>query len=91
MSKQLVSALGGALQVTEEGGNVTLEISKSASLGGGKAAGLAEVEGEAKLTIKGMTALQLGEALLNDKLPPGLVPAAVAVEGVANAALGALE
>lgn len=85
------SYLGGALVVSEDAGKVKVSISKAASLGGGKAAGLVSVEGEASLVVEGELGLQLAEALVNSKLPSSIEPLAEAGEAVLNAAVKALE
>lgn len=82
MAKQLLSAFDGALTVEEENGVVTLNVSKSASVGGGEAAGILKVEGEAKIQLDGQTGLKLAESLLNAHLPEKLQPLAQVVEGV---------
>ena len=81
--KTLLSLLGGAITVTEINGVVSLNWNES--LGGGAAAGI--LKGSGSLQLAGLDAVHLGEALLNAKLPASMQGAAVAVEGVIDAAI----
>lgn len=87
MSKVLFSAQNGALQITENGGVVTLSINES--LGGGATAGV--VQGTASIQLGAMQALQAGEKLLNAHLPASVASLAPAIEAVVNTAVAALE
>lgn len=87
MGKQVFSALGGALVLSEAEGVFTLSFDEA--LGGGEAAGI--LKGQGSLVLDGKMGLQLGEKLLNSHLPPAVVPLAQVIEGVANQAIQALE
>ena len=91
MSKLIFSALNGAVTLTEDAGVFTLALADSASIGGGVAAGIAKVGGDAHLVLDGATGLKLGEALLNSHLPAAALPLATVVETVVNTAVAALE
>lgn len=91
MAKVLLSLDGGAVQLVENSGVYSLKLDKSASLGGGKAAGLLKVEGDGSVDLDLDGVLLLSEALANAHVPAALLPAAEAVEGIANAAVKALE
>lgn len=85
------SYLGGALIVSEDSGKLKVTISKSATVGGGKAASVLSVEGEGSITLDGEAALQLTEALVNSKLPSSILPLVEAGEAIINAAVKAIE
>lgn len=85
--KVLYSAMSGAIEIQEEGGVISLVWNES--LGGGAAAGI--VKGQGSLQLDAMSALKLGEALLNAKLPPAVAPLAVVIEGIVNQAISAVE
>lgn len=91
MSKSIFSVGGGALSLVESGGNFTLEVSESKSLGGGKAAGIVQAQGEGSIVLEGIVLEQLVEAYVNSKLPASLEPLAEAAESIANPAIAALE
>ena len=88
--KTLLSLLGGAVVLTEQGGVFTLSLNDS--LGGGAAAGV--LKGQASLVLDAGDGVKLGEAALNGVIQvkaPSLLPLVEVVEGVANQALTALE
>lgn len=89
--KTIFSAANGAVQLVEDGGVFTLQLSESASLGGGQAAGVLKVQGQGSVILDGQTGLKLGEAMLNAHIPAPLLPLAQVVEGVANQAVALLE
>lgn len=89
--KTIFTAFNGALTLTEDAGVISLNISEKASIGGGEAAGLLKVAGEASVVLDGATGLKLGEAALNAHLPASVQPLAVVIEGVANQAIAAIE
>lgn len=91
MSKQIYSGLNGALTINEDSGVFTLNIAEAAAVGGGEAAGIVKVQGQASVILDAQTALKLGESLLNAHLPAALQPLAQVVEGIANQAIAALE
>jgi hypothetical protein len=67
--KTIFTAAGGKVNLVEDGGVFTLNIDESVSAGGGQAAGLAEVKGQASVVLDVATGVQLGEKLLNSHLP----------------------
>ena len=85
--KVLLSLAGGAIQVQEDAGVVSLVFDES--VGGGSAAGI--VKGSGSLILDGPLALSLGEKLLNSKLPASMQAVAQVIEGIANQAISALE
>ena len=88
--KTIVSLLGGAVVLTEQGGVITLSL--DGSLGGGVAAGI--LKGQASLVLDVASGVKLGEGVLNAvsaQHAPALVPLVQVVEGVANQALATLE
>jgi hypothetical protein len=89
--KTLVNIGNGALVVTENAGQFVVAVSESASLGGGEAAGIVSVKGEATATVDGTVALKLAEAFANSKLPASIEPIASAVEGAVNEVVTSLE
>lgn len=87
--KTIVSLLGGAVVLTEQGGVITLSL--DATLGGGTAGIL---KGQASLVLDVASGVKLGEGVLNAVIAqraPALVPLVQVVEGVANQALATLE
>jgi len=85
--KVLFSLMGGAIQLEEQAGVVSLVWNES--LGGGEAAGI--VKGSGSIQLDAMSALKLGEALLNSKLPVSVAPLAAVIETVVNQAIVSLE
>jgi hypothetical protein len=85
--KTILSLLGGAVVLTEQGGKFTLSL--DGSLGGGAAAGI--LVGQASLVVDAASGLKLAQALLNSHLPAVLQAPAAIVEDVADQALEALE
>ena len=85
--KTLLSLLGGAITITEANGNVFFNWNQA--LGGGAAAGI--LQGTGSIKLSGDQALHLAEEWLNGKLPPALLPLAVSIEAIANAAIKAVE
>jgi hypothetical protein len=86
----LASLAGGAIQVVESAGVISLVIADSASIGGGDAKGILKIEGSAKVTFDALTGVKLGEALLNEHLPPAVEPLAAVVEGIVNQAVSVI-
>lgn len=84
---KLLSLANGAVTITEEAGVVSINVNEA--LGGGEAAGI--VSGTATIKLNAAQGLQLAEKLLNAHLPAALLPGALLVEGVANAAIKAAE
>lgn len=89
--KNIFSGFGGAVELNEENGVFTLVVAESKSIGGGEAAGVVKVKGDGSVELDAVTALKLGEALLNSHLPVSVKPLALVIEGVANQAVAALE
>ena len=85
--KTLLSLLGGAITITEANGIVFLNLNES--VGGGAAAGV--IKGSASIQLSGDQALHLAEGWLNGKLPVSLLPLAVSIESIANAAIKTVE
>lgn len=84
--KTLANLDNGALVVTEQGGVFTLSFNEALSVGGGAAAGIVSIKGQGSIVISGLLAEKLAALELNKLLPAALVPAAEAVEGIAEAA-----
>ncbi len=89
--KTLVSALGGAFTITENSGVFKLEITESKLVGGGKAAGILSLAGDANISLDAQGAALLAEAFANSKVPASVEPILEAVEAVANPVIEALE
>jgi hypothetical protein len=85
--KTLLSILGGAVTITEMNGVVSFNWNET--LGGGQAAGI--LKGVGSIQLSGNQALMLAEGWLNGKLPAALLPLAMSIEAVANAAVKAVE
>lgn len=89
--KTILSIANGAVILSENEGVFSLNLIDSASVGGGEAAGVIKVSGQASIILDAQSALKLGEALLNSHLPPAMQPVAQIIEGIANQAIAALE
>ena len=85
--KTLISLFAGAVTITEQGGNVFLNLNQSC--GGGKVAGWLKLSGTIELGA--MTAIEAGETVLATLLPASLAPLVLVIEGVVNTALTAME
>lgn len=72
--KQLLNVGNGAIVISEDGGDFTLEVSETAALGGGQAAGIVAVQGSGKVVLKGRVAFDLGVALIKAHAPAALQP-----------------
>jgi hypothetical protein len=89
--KTIFSLAGGKVSLVEDAGVFTLNVSESASVGGGSAAGIVKVQGEGSVVLDAAAGVKLGEALLNAHLPASVLPLATVIEGVANQAVAAIE
>lgn len=89
MSKQLLSLDNGALVITEDGGDITLTLTKAESLGGGQAAGIIQVSDSGSATFKGLQAAKISEALLNHVLPAAAQTIAQPIENFINSEIAA--
>lgn len=89
--KTVYSAANGALTLTEDSGVFTLNVNEALNVGGGEAAGVLKIKGQASVVLDTPTGLLLAEKLLNSHLPAALQAPALAIESVGNAALKALE
>lgn len=85
--KVLASLFGGALQLQEDAGTVSLVLDGSASVGGGSQAGVLAVEGQGKLVFKGKQEFDALMELLKAHSPAALVPAEAVVQALADAAI----
>lgn len=85
--KTLLNVGNGALVITEQGGNITISISKSAQVGGGSVAGILTAEGEGSITVKGKVGFDAGMKLLEAHSPAPLVAMEEAGQALADAAL----
>jgi hypothetical protein len=89
MSTQLLSLGNGALTVVESGGNLVAAFSETKSVGGGEAAGIIQVVGTGSITLSGLQALKLAEALLNHVLPAAAQTIAQPIENFINSEVAA--
>ena len=89
--KTLVNLGNGVFTITEQGGVFKLEIMESKVVGGGKAAGILVVAGDANITLNAQQAALLVEAFANKEVPAAVEPILEAVEAVANPVIEALE
>ncbi len=88
--KTLLNLGGGALVVTQDQGQLKVAISKSAAVGGGKAAGIVSAEGEGAVVLNELQGLQLLKAVIEAHVPAALDPAIDAGEALAEGAIKAL-
>jgi hypothetical protein len=86
--KTLLSLEGGAVTITEAGGDFTLNFDES--LGGGSVAGWLKGKGSIILG-SGTVGLKAAEAFLNHLLPASVQAVAAMIEGVLNSAVAAIE
>lgn len=87
MSKVLFNVGNGALILSEQGGDFSLQFSEQVSVGGGVAAGVVAVQGSGSVVLKGKMAFDLGMALLEAHSPAAIVPLEQAVQGIADSAI----
>lgn len=69
MQKDIVKGQYGGLSVSEQGGEVVLAGSLSASLGGGEAAGVVKVGGSLSISVEAKQLIDLGLDLAAAKYP----------------------
>lgn len=89
--RTLLNLGDGALVITEEGGDVTLAVSKTEAVGGGKAADILEAEGSGKIVFKsGTVGLKLAVAFVEAHSPAAIVPFEEEAAVLAEAAVAKL-
>lgn len=85
--KHIATLFGGAIEVNEDQGKVS--VAWDQSIGGGKAAGVVEGQGAVSFDVEKGVELAESEAIA--KLPAALQPMAVVLVGIINPALKAIE
>lgn len=86
-SKDLVSAEGVSVNLSESSGKVVLSASVSKSLGGGSVEGVVGVSGSASISVDAAQLLGLLFELIESKSPAGIVLIEKQVQQAAMAAL----
>jgi hypothetical protein len=85
--KTLLSLMGGALVLTEQGGLFTLTFDDKLAVGGGKAAGVVSVQGQGSIVLSGKQAFDLLAEMVESHVPAPAAAAVAAIEAVADAAI----
>lgn len=88
--KTLLNLGNGALVVSQDSGKLKVTVSKAATLGGGKAAGIVSAEGEGSVVIDEIQGFELLKALVEAHVPAALAPAIDAGATLAEGAIRAL-
>lgn len=78
---------GGQISLSASGKVCSIGITESASAGGGEAAGILAVSGNATLTLNDKQAFDLGMALIEAHSPAPLVPLEQMAQAAGDAAL----
>jgi hypothetical protein len=79
----------GVVAVTESEGKISVGITEAVAVGGGEAAGLVSISGNASLVLSAKQAFDLGMALLEAHSPAAVVPLEEGAAAIVDSELAA--